>query len=459
LIQLEILALIEKRIGLGIPIQEFFDLIVGTRYVTRFETFTLLSLTLPFQRNSGGGIVALAIGEKNMTVYEAVDMFTDFAKRAFSRRWGANVPVWGRLVQLKYHSQYETMGLESALKEAFGQDLLFGGKRHLQSPSRCKVAITTTDTNREARLLANYNRGTKIKTPYQFQRFEKPDQELFTWEAARATSAAPGFFKSFYHPRNSHTYQDGALKLNNPVLAADYERLCIWGEGPQSIPDVLVSIGTGYFPDAKIKSSDPGPRTGIGLMNGAITFVNIAKDAIESELDCDKTWEEYVQCAIPEASERRNRYHRLTLEIPGPKVELDAVNEMSRLQDLTRTYYTQNPHLIDKVAGQLIASLFYFKYVSRVSMTVTGRYSTSLLFSEDISDPRLPCSGIIKCRLPQDIAPIGSLERMARGLRRMRFTSEFFSTPPTFLKPSIVLSSPIPNLPQHQLKPLVPSRH
>jgi patatin-like phospholipase/acyl hydrolase len=30
-IQLEILALIEQRIGLGIPIQEFFDLIVGTR--------------------------------------------------------------------------------------------------------------------------------------------------------------------------------------------------------------------------------------------------------------------------------------------------------------------------------------------------------------------------------------------------------------------------------------------
>jgi patatin-like phospholipase/acyl hydrolase len=31
LIQLVILRLIEKRMGLGIPIQEFFDLMVGTR--------------------------------------------------------------------------------------------------------------------------------------------------------------------------------------------------------------------------------------------------------------------------------------------------------------------------------------------------------------------------------------------------------------------------------------------
>jgi hypothetical protein len=39
-IQLAILAMIEKRIGFGIPIQEFFDLIVGTRYIS-----TLLILT------------------------------------------------------------------------------------------------------------------------------------------------------------------------------------------------------------------------------------------------------------------------------------------------------------------------------------------------------------------------------------------------------------------------------
>lgn len=211
------------------------------------------------------------------------------------------------------------------------------------------------------------------QTLYQFQRFDNPDQELLAWEAARATSAAPGFFKSFYHPRNAHTYQDGALKLNNPILAADYERLCIWGEGPQSSQDVLVSIGTGYFPDVRRRSGDPGPTTGIGFVNGAMVFANIAKDAIESELDCEKTWEDFLHHAAPEGHERRNRFHRLTLPIQGPKIGLDAVDEMENLQSWTKAHWEKNSNLIDKVAGQLIASLFYFDVVSRVSLTVTGK--------------------------------------------------------------------------------------
>lgn len=35
IVQLTMLDALEKRIGLGIPIQDFFDLIVGTRYVAR----------------------------------------------------------------------------------------------------------------------------------------------------------------------------------------------------------------------------------------------------------------------------------------------------------------------------------------------------------------------------------------------------------------------------------------
>ena len=310
-----------------------------------------------------------------MTVRDATEMFRSFAKKAFSLRRGANVPVWGRIIQLKYHSQYETHGIESSLKESFGDDPLFGGKRGLQSASCCKVAVTTTDTNREARLLSNYNRLPRIKTPYRFQRYEKPDHDVSTWQAARATSAAPGYFKSFYHQPNGHTYQDGALKLNNPVLAADYERQIVWPERAHFLPDVLLSLGTGFFPDAKLQTGEPGPRIGIGLVDGVKAFVQIGRDAVESELDCEKTWEDYVQCTVPENSEKRNKFHRLTVPLYGPKIELDAVDKMSELQSRTRAYYKENSHLIDKVAGQLIASLFYFDLVSRVHLTITGMHA------------------------------------------------------------------------------------
>jgi hypothetical protein len=350
-----------------------------------------------------------------MGVTEATDMFKSFAKRAFSLRWGAGVPLFGRVIQLKYHSQYESQGLEASLKESFGDTLLFGGRRDLQSLARCKVAVTTTDTNREAILLSNYNRMARINTPYHFQRFEKPQQELSIWEAARATSATPGYFRSFYKPENCHTYQDGALKLNNPVLAADYERQIVWPECAHTLPDILLSIGTGHFPDAKVRTGEPGPRVGIGLVNGAKAFVQVGRDFIEEGLDCEKTWEDYVQCTISEASERKNRLHRLTLPIDGPKIDLDAVDKMAELEERTKRYYGRNQNIIDKVAAQLVASLFYFSLVSRVAMTVTGNLRRPFR-SGKVANTGF--AGMIKCRLPQDIAREGSITKLVRGLRK-----------------------------------------
>jgi Patatin-like phospholipase len=330
-----------------------------------------------------------------MPIDEAMSMFKNFAKEAFQRRKGTGVPILCRIIQLKYQSQYESQGLEKVLKETFGNDLLFGGPRSLQSPARCKVAVTTTDTNREARLLGNYHRAPRTKTPYQFQRFERPQQELSVWEAARATSAAPGYFKSYFKPSNGHTYQDGALKLNNPILAADYERQIIWPCCARLLPDVLLSLGTGMFPEAKNRTGEPGPRYGVGIVDGVKALVQISRDAIESDLDCEKAWDDYVQCTVSESSDKRHRFHRLTLPIYGPKIELDAVDKMEELQRLTEKYYETQPDAdagspsrqLDDVAAQLIASLFYFDLSSKVHLTITGmlarkRGPLSLLYNE-----------------------------------------------------------------------------
>lgn len=356
-----------------------------------------------------------------MSVSEATSMFKVFAEKAFKTRWGADVPIFGRVVQLKYHSRYESRGLEEVLQKCFGQELLFGGRRELQSPSRCKVAVTTTDTNKEARLLSNYNRMSLHETPYQFQRFEKPHQELKAWEAARATTAAPGYFRSFYHPSNGHTYQDGALRLNNPILAADYERRIIWPECAHILPDVLVSISTGYFPNAKPHTDGPGPRINIGLLDGVKAFVQIGRDAIESDLDCERTWDDFVQCTVPAGSAKGDHLHRLTLPVAGPRIELDAVDKMSELEELTKNYYSVNAGFIEKIACQLVASLFYFELASRVAMTVTGTFKKQTHYRgkwRRLTSSRI---GMIRCRLPQDITRDASLKKLARSLRHMNY--------------------------------------
>lgn len=325
-----------------------------------------------------------------MSVRRATRMFKSFAKQAFQARKGAD---WGwgigKLIRLRYQSYYESDGLEACLKESFGSELLFGGERQLQSPSRCKVAVTTVDTNKEARLLANYNRLQRTQSLYTFQRFERPHQELSIWEAGRATSAAPGFFKGYFKPSNGHTYWDGALKLNNPVFSAEDERQNIWPESSYTLPDILLSLGTGCFPDASAPAGDPGPRFGINIVSGVKAFYQIGIDAIQSELDCERTWQEYIQRGFPGDVEKSDRFHRLSLPITGSKIELDAVNSIEELEHLTRAYYRDSnlgsnltstgpspSHLLDEIAVQLIASLFYFEVTGVNKLKVFGKFSS-----------------------------------------------------------------------------------
>jgi Patatin-like phospholipase len=64
------------------------------------------------------------------------------------------------------------------------------------------------------------------------------------WQAARATSAAPSFFKPMFidTPRPGITYVDGGLGYNNPAHVAIDEAQRIW---PTSKYFCIVSIGTG----------------------------------------------------------------------------------------------------------------------------------------------------------------------------------------------------------------------
>jgi hypothetical protein len=64
------------------------------------------------------------------------------------------------------------------------------------------------------------------------------------WQAARATSAAPSFFKEMYidNPRPGINYVDGGLGHNNPAEVALEEAAKIW---PTAKHFCLISIGTG----------------------------------------------------------------------------------------------------------------------------------------------------------------------------------------------------------------------
>lgn len=112
--------------------------------------------------SSGGGIVAFGIGLKRWSVEEFTSTFQDLAQKAFKKRMAVKWPGLGTLVEARHHSVYKTQDLITVLKSTFGEEPLFGGKVEVDVPHSLKVGVTTTSSNNQAYLLANYNRQTSL---------------------------------------------------------------------------------------------------------------------------------------------------------------------------------------------------------------------------------------------------------------------------------------------------------
>jgi hypothetical protein len=143
---LEVLREIEECLGGHIPIQSFFDLIVGTRFGN--PRFPAVSLTL-MQEVSTGGIIAMGLGVENWRVETCIAHFMKLADKAFTPR----------LPGTRFGRRYKTKPFEKALQEAFKDECLFGGLHEEASSYYTKVAITaTTDTGEKPVIFTNYNR-------------------------------------------------------------------------------------------------------------------------------------------------------------------------------------------------------------------------------------------------------------------------------------------------------------
>lgn len=82
--------------GGRIPLQCFFDFMVGTRYEKDLD---LTLYELPNLPNSTGGIIALGLGAKNWSVEECTRHFEDLCHKAFTRRTGCNIPGVSWLIE------------------------------------------------------------------------------------------------------------------------------------------------------------------------------------------------------------------------------------------------------------------------------------------------------------------------------------------------------------------------
>jgi hypothetical protein len=167
-------------------------------------------------------------------VNECIDTYLDLSKEVFKvdQVLAGHIPIGDDCCRFDYNI------LEGFIKRIIHSKLgdeNCGMNAIPASGKSCRtfvVAKTIADVNGPPTIFRTYH-GRRIRP-----------SECAIWQAARATSAAPTFFKptSIDRPRPAITYIDGGMGHNNPSEVALDEVRRIW---PSCTELGLVSIGTG----------------------------------------------------------------------------------------------------------------------------------------------------------------------------------------------------------------------
>lgn len=198
-----VLAKIEREITGGVPAGRYFDMIAGT---------------------STGGIIALALGF-GLAASTVHQFYIEHGAAIFPRKT-ARCPIvrrlqlaWRTLSDLQRY-RYDGGALDRALSSTFGEAILGQCERRLVVPA--------FDWNTEVFL---------FKTPHHPDYKQDWQRKIVT--VARATSAAPTYFRAFAGA--DRRFLDGGVWANNPIMCALVDVLACYDIGRRNIE--VLSLG------------------------------------------------------------------------------------------------------------------------------------------------------------------------------------------------------------------------
>ncbi|MCJ1405065.1 hypothetical protein MMC11_008291 [Xylographa trunciseda] len=229
-----------------------------------------------------GGLIAIMLSRLRMSIDQCLREYLKIFQIIFGQRRQRVLHTYA-LPRVKYSSHNLTRSVQE-LVERYGERHQSGnGASFESSEDLCKtivLAIKSSDGIIMPKLFRSYDVASPkpaidAEMPYRTKlRNPGPADSCRIWEAARATSAAPSYFKPI--KIDGATYVDGGFGFNNPSREIVTEVLRVHNDADDCI-NCLVSIGTGRPKKSKDDFFKPG------RMNWFRNLSTVLKAAYDSD--------------------------------------------------------------------------------------------------------------------------------------------------------------------------------
>ncbi|EKM76758.1 hypothetical protein AGABI1DRAFT_44362, partial [Agaricus bisporus var. burnettii JB137-S8] len=269
---------------------------------------------------STGGIIALMLGRLRMDVDTAITNYDDLAKQVFSA-----MKPWG-------DGKFKATTLEAAMKSVV-KNVTGDSESSLLEGDQAGVCRTFTSF-----VCAKNAHNMEIPVLFRTYRSRETHINCKIWEAARATSAAPTFFKRIIIG-GDQPFIDGGLGRNNPSQVVLEEANALFGTRQIGC---LVSIGTGQAGVNEIKKPGFWQR---------ILPTDVIDALRRITTDCESTHE----AMLHRFSKLPSTYFRLNVEQGMQEIELSEWEKLSNAEAHT-TQYMRKEEVTEKL-GSLVSAI------------------------------------------------------------------------------------------------------
>ncbi len=270
---------------------------------------------------STGGLVAIMLGRLRMSVDEAMKEYIELSANVFEKpssrlkRFLTKYDSTARRERLK--GRFDALKSSSPSPQEEGNQ--FKSDRDRCRTIVCSIKSSENNNFQTPFLFRSYDRKMSYSTP--FERNPGDPNTFAIWEVARATSAAPSYFKSIrlFQAR----YYDAAVSLNNPSWEVLNE-VNLLAERSHDAIDLLLSIGGG-----NAKANNPKVKFGKDSLLQDLTDIS---DVVHNKV-------EY------ESKQQSFEYHRFDVEQGLQEVQINEWKPkpsgsvtLKRIQEATSSY-------------------------------------------------------------------------------------------------------------------------